>query len=286
MVRPSLLSWSLAFLAALGARTASADPITLTGVVERDFDQANPSVRISPISTDPGHIGVAPWITERGWVSGFSIKDVRSSYDEASDTLFVGVNTFGIAGDADGNGDPGGADPLTTASGGIDLPNMGADKSIAIAIAPNGPPGSGTFGTPVVVAGIPANKATAGPGLNGFSVARYLNVNAGLSRNFGESLPNHQGILAFNPSAEHPDFEFTIRNFSQIPGIDPSQGFWMAAYAGSVKDVVVGEDALQWTRIPRFSPQGVPEPTTILAWSFTAFGAAWSYRRRRGGSRV
>ena len=57
MVRPSLLSWSLAFLAALGARTASAAPITLTGVVERDFDQANPSVRISPISTDPAHIG-------------------------------------------------------------------------------------------------------------------------------------------------------------------------------------------------------------------------------------
>ena len=60
----------------------------------------------------------------------------------------------------------------------------------------------------------------------------------------------------------------------------------MGAYAGSVKDVVVGEDALQWTRIPRFSPQGVPEPTTILAWSFTAFGAAWSYRRRRSGSRA
>ena len=48
MVRPSLLNWSLAFLAALGARTASADPISLTGLVERDFDQANQSVRISP----------------------------------------------------------------------------------------------------------------------------------------------------------------------------------------------------------------------------------------------
>ena len=139
MVRPSLLSWSLAFLAALGAGTASADPITLTGVVERDFDQANPSVRISPVSTDPAHIGQASWMSQRGWVSGFSIKDVRSSYDEDSDTLFVGVNTFGIAGDADGNGDPGGADPLTTSSGGIDPPFMGADKSIAVAFAPNGP---------------------------------------------------------------------------------------------------------------------------------------------------
>ena len=60
-----------------------------------------------------------------------------------ADTLFVGVNTFGIAGDADGNGDPGGADPLTTASGGIDLPHMGADKSIAVAIAAERAPGIG-----------------------------------------------------------------------------------------------------------------------------------------------
>ncbi len=66
MVRPSLLSWSLAFLAALGARTATADPITLTGVVERDFDPANPTVRISPVSSDPLHIGQARWMTQRG----------------------------------------------------------------------------------------------------------------------------------------------------------------------------------------------------------------------------
>ena len=138
----------------------------------------------------------------------------------------------------------------------------------------------------MVVAGIPANKAAAGPGLNGFSVASYLNANAGLVPNFGESLPDHQGVLAFDPSADHPDFEFTIRNFSKIPGIDPAQGFWMGAYAGSVKDVVVGEDALQWTRIPRFSPQGVPEPTTILAWSFMAAARPGALRRRRGGSRA
>jgi len=293
MVRPSVIHWSLAILAALGAGTASAAPINFSGFVERDFDSSNRDVRVTSVSDDPAHIGQSPWITQRGWSSGFSIKDIRSSYDESSDTLYVGVNTFGIAGDADGNGNPGGADPLTTANGGVDPAHLGGDKSITVAFAPNGTTGSGSFGTPVVVAGVPTDKSAAGPGLNGFTVASFKNPELGLGSNYGALLPEHQGVLAFDPSPEHPGFEFTIRNFSKIPGIDPTQGYWISAYAGSTKDVVVGEDSLSFTRVPRFSPQSgpeptvqsVPEPTTFLAWSIMAGGAAWSLRKRRGASK-
>ena len=67
-------------------------------------------------SSDPRSVGPASWITSSGFNSGWAIKDIRLSYDAQSDTLSVGVNTFGIAGDADGNGNPGVADPRTTSA--------------------------------------------------------------------------------------------------------------------------------------------------------------------------
>src|SRR5947209_6798687 len=126
MVRPNVLHGALATLALLlAARPAPATPITFTGNVANDFNAANRNVEVIPVSSDPNSIGVASWMSASGLVSGWATKDIRLSYDTASDTLSVGFNTWGIAGDADGNGHPGTADPRTTAMGGVDPPHLG-----------------------------------------------------------------------------------------------------------------------------------------------------------------
>jgi hypothetical protein len=233
-------------------------------------------------------------MVQNGWVSGWSIKDVRTSYDSATDTLSVGFNTFhngqgqpAIVGDADGNGDPGGASPQMASVGGVDNPHLGGHKSVAIALAADNPKIPGTPGDPIVVAGVPADKAAASPtGLDGFTVAAPKGPTLSLPYNFGGTLTGTDGnavtgMLAFDPSAAHPGFEFTINHFSKIAGLDPLKGFWLSAYAGSPDDVIAGETGLRFTRVPAFGEQNIPEPATALAWSLVACGAAAVRRRRR-----
>ena len=130
--------------------------------------------------------------------------------------------------------------------------------------------------------GVPAaNKQVAGTGIDGFTVASYANNKLGLQYNYGTQLTNNQGALAFDPSAAHPNFEFTITNFSKVPGLNPLQGFWISAYSGSPNDVVVGEASLAWTRVAQIQPQAVPEPASVLAWSLAVAVAAWRLRRRQ-----
>jgi hypothetical protein len=280
MVRPGLLRLSLAACALFGARPVLAAPITFTGFVQTDFSATNPNVTITPVSTSPSDIGPAQFMVANGWVSGWAVKDIRTSYNATTDVLSVGVNTFvnsqgktAIVGDSDGNGDPGGASAQMAAAGGIDNPNLGGHKSVAIAFAPNDPHNASLPGIPVVVAGVPADKATAGTGLDGFKVASYKGTDLGLGYNFGTTLTANLGTLAFNPSALHPGFEFTINNFSKVAGLNPSKGFWMQAYAGSPDDVIAGESALSLTRIPAISEENLPEPAALLAWSLVAGGA-------------
>ncbi|GAC1468364.1 MAG: hypothetical protein NVSMB9_10990 [Isosphaeraceae bacterium] len=281
MVRLGVLRISLATLALFGTRPVLADPINFTGIVEDDFNPKSANVRLTPVSDNPLNIGQASFITENGWISGWSVKDIRTSYDPASDTMSVGVNTFrnskgvlSIVGDADGHGDPGVPSPQMAEAHGLNQPHLGGHKSVAVAFAPDGPNGKISPGIPVVVAGVPADKSTVGPGLDGFNVAAFKGNDLGLGYNFGQTLTDHLGTLAFDPSAQHPGFEFTIKNFSKIPGLSPSKGFWMSAYAGSSDDVIAGETALDLTRLSALSEQNIPEPATLLAWSLVAGGAA------------
>ncbi|MCA1684769.1 MAG: hypothetical protein LC745_02040, partial [Planctomycetia bacterium] len=162
---------SFATLALFGARPVLSAPIGLTGNVESDFRATNPEVTITPVYSNPLSIGVAPFIPANGWVSGWAVKDLRTSYDPNSDTLAVGVATFkdakgnlAIVGDSDGNGDPGAASAPMQAAGGVDNPNLGGHKSVTVAFAPDGPHGPGSPGAIAAVAGVPADKSAAGPG--------------------------------------------------------------------------------------------------------------------------
>ena len=132
------------------------------------------------------------------------------SYDPTNSTMYVGLSSFkepasggyAIFGDADGNGNPGGASAQMTAAGGIDSPNMGGDKAVALAIAAANPNTTPT--TPIMIAGIPSEKSLAGSGTDGFTVAHF-NSSAGMLQNdFGTALSGVTGNLAFNPSACAP----------------------------------------------------------------------------------
>lgn len=293
MVRRSVFPWTMATLALLGIRVASAAPMTFTGSVEQDFDpNTNPDVKKFILGTEPGDGSVTdpfnmiyhtPYMIEQGAVTGWAVKDLRLAYDSATNRMAVGVNTYGIAGDADGNGDPGGVSPADPGfAHGLDQPNLGGQKSITVAFAQINPGAPNNPGSAVIVAGVPADKSAAGPGIDGFNVAAYKGLAVGIQNNYGSTLASHMGALAFDPSKDQPDFEFTIDNFDQIPGLDPSVGFWVKVYAGSPDDGSVGEQNSQWMRVPAFAAQGIPEPATWLAWALLVGGGATCRRRRRG----
>ncbi len=256
-----------------GLDPALADPITFTGNVQQDFSAANTmgNLNTSPVTVmnSPLDLGEASFIPANGWVSGWAVNNVQMSYNSSNDTLYVGLAGFknasgqyAIFGDADGNGNPGGASSQMAAAGGIDSANMGGDKAVAVAFAPFNSTNPTIPGTPTLIAGVPSDKSLVGNGIDGFTVAKFSTSTNLLQNAFGSPVSGVTGNLAFNPSAAHPELEFSISNLSKS-GINPTQGFWIEMYAGSGQDVVAGEAGLVWTYVPPFEPQQIPEPATL-----------------------
>lgn len=247
------------------------DKGSLTGNVDVDF----PSTRDGVITlVNPRYPTVNPeaFIAQHGLSTGWSIKDIRLMYDEVADRMYVGVNFFGIAGDADSNGDPGTISPAAAARGAVDVPNLGGRESITVGFDVT------KSGRPTILAGVPGDKRLAGPGLNGFAVSNFRNISAGIANSYGLPLSLHQGDLLFNPSAEHPDFIFTVNNFSQLPGYNAENGWAMIAFAGTPDDTFEEEGVLFSNVAFGF----IPEPSTVLAWSLVlGMGALWRMRQHR-----
>ncbi len=283
MVRRNAFRCMLVTVALLGGRIASADPITFTGNVATDFSATNPGVNISAVDSDPlNTIYQLPQMTSQGYINGYAIKDIRTFYDFTTDKLYVGVNTWSIAGSAVGAGGSA-MDTILAQHGGSDPASLGGDKSITLAFVGSSPSNTSTPGQPIIVAGVPADKSTASStGLDGFTVASYKGLTSqGIQYNYGTILPSNQGSLAFDPSAAHPNFEFTINNFSKISStLDPTKGFWIQAYAGSAQDGPIGEEVTGLIKIPAFQNQNIPEPTTWLAWTLVLGGSLRQLRRR------
>ena len=303
MVGRRMLCWSALAIGLLSGRTAIADGINFTGNVPADFGYSNPTITSSSgeyaqvnsttpntsviqLSEDlnPTHIAQPTWMTDSGLVSGWNFHNIAVSYNAQNDTLYVGFNTWGIAGNVDGNGTPGTPNAQLTQAGGTDAANFGGDKSMAVGITPL----NGT--QPTIVAGIPGNKAYAGTGLDGFTVATRMPSSASnhdLVDSFGSTIAAAAGSnLAFDPGAQHPGFEFTIANFSKVLGYNPLDGFSISAQDGSVNSIVTGKDYVPSTQVtftapqyPPSPPNTAPEPTTWLAWLLLAGGAGWRYRR-------
>ena len=201
--------------------------------------------------TGSNYIAMPSWTTTSGW----DVKEIVFTYYAKTDTLDVDVKTTGIAGDADGSGHPGGPDPRLTAAGGVNPANIGGRGSITIAFAEAN--ANHSMGGGVAVAGVPEFKPAGAPN-DGFMLAQYRQGSA-LPTSYGSPITTAVGTLLYNPSAAHPDFEFTIQNFSKLFGLNLANGFYFSGYAGSPDDVVVGEDNIGATFVSGFNPS----PQTI-----------------------
>jgi hypothetical protein len=238
--------------------------LTLTGNVEADFVTSEAVLVLDGTNLD---VGLPPsWPVS---TSGWDIKDVRFVYDRDEDCLYVGINFFVIAGDADGSGDPSTSSVELTQRGGVDVANLGSSEAIQMQFDWNG---DGVYDT---IAGVPNNaNATA------FSIAPNLapvgEWPAALNR-FGTPVA---GLIPFvgASNASAPDFEFKIPNVSTLPGFDASRGFEFRAFAGSFQDDGIGEDFVPNSGAVHVNlPAPVPEPVAAPVVSLTELIVSRSY---------
>jgi hypothetical protein len=284
MAGRNVFRYSLVIALILGGRPALAGAITFTGNVSADFGITTPgqppaNSSVTVISTPSSLNPVAT--TGAGGVSllndvlpGDAIKQIAVEYDSANNTMYVGVQTWGIAGNVGSTTIAGGNGMVV----GFESLNGGTYNPANLA------PPAFVAGTTNVATGQSAAAAGRGSGLDGFNVATYTGGTVpgtmNLLTGFGTTISSGMGNLAFNPSSATPDYEFSIPNFSSVLGANPDKGVVIMLQDGEVnvdtsKDELVGV-GLQAQVIPPHTP----EPTTWIVWAVLAGGSAWGYRRR------
>jgi len=210
---------------------AAYDPTPFTGNVENDFTGTGTWIIDDfPPTYDVGIPVTAPL----GTVSGWDMKDFRLTYDPGTDTMYIGINTYGIAGDADGNGNPSTTAQWLTDLMGLDVPNFGGTECFAVYFDLTG---DGNYD---VIAGIPADPVNDTFGVYSFSGTPF---NPGFA--FGALIPGHAGAFNGIPTAAMPDIEFSITNWSTLPGnsgVEEDFHFHVDAFLGSQQDAGIGED--------------------------------------------
>lgn len=244
-------------IAAALTLSANAQPVTFTGDVETDFTHSQTRTVVDPGGVDVG----MPTSFPPGTISGNDMKDVRLIYDPTTDILYVGINTYGIAGDVDGDGDPANTSATLVAAGGVDLPDFSSTESFCIFFDMD------QDGTYDAIAGVAGNTD-----VTGFSVNQFSGSAALPSFAFGTPLPSNTGALFANPSSSQPDLEFTVLNFSTLPlssgsDADPNT-FAFNTFIGSLEDDGIGEDFLPGTlQMKLFDYGDAPDPTypTLLS---------------------
>ena len=279
MVGRNQFRYILIVVVIFGARPAVAGPITFTGNVSADFgitvpgQSTNPNITVisSPSTLDPVSTTGANGTTLLNQViPGDALKQIAVEYNAATDTMYVGVQTWGVAGSVGS----------TTIANGNGMVVGFASLSGATFNPANLSPPSFVAGTANVAAGESAAAAGRGSGLNGFNVAAYTGGTVpgtmNLLTGFGQTRTAGMGNLAFTPSTAKPDYEFTITNFSKVLGANPDKGVVIMTQDGEV-NVDTSKDELVGVGI---QAQELPEPAAILVWSVLAGGMAWGVRRR------
>lgn len=233
----------------LAAGQASAAPVTLTGNVPADFLGAG--LFYEDYDPDIGHdptglldVGLPYGITS----TGCAIIQLAIAYDTLTDTLYVGIDTNGIALDVDGDGDPGVAGNRLRRLGGKDYPNGGVAESFTFSVDFDN---DGTFD---VISGI--DLAGTMPG--GYMVKAFA-PGGDISTPyyaFGAPIAGVGGSMTYSPSAASPDLEFTITGLKGCyPAFDWT-ALHMHAFVGSLGDDGIGEDYIEvWA---------IPEPSAII----------------------
>merc|ERR1712169_41362 len=269
-------------IVAASVLSVSAQPfsLTFTGDVEVDFpesqnaqnkDFASGKYEIQTVA-DAFDVGVPPGISQSGW----DIKDMRFQYDYANDALHIGLNCFGVCGDADGDGDEGRSGAVLTDNGGVDLPNFLNSETCAVAIdvgtaGTNMPDGQFDFALGYPAENNGDNVFPCGNqfGSDCFGLYRFNNADASqtMVAQIGKLFlwdPNDATLTqarangwAINhtplTTAQKPDLEWTLNDYNMIlasdniPPVDSTgvQEFEisLATFCGSFQDDGVGEDS-------------------------------------------
>jgi len=187
---------------------------TFTGDAAADFSGPN-AIKINDrVAPDVG----LPQAFADTVISGFDMQAFYLEYDAATDTMYVGIDCFTICGDSDGDGDPGGTSMTLADLGGEDIPDFGPGESFGLLIDTDNDytAASGDFD---VVIGVRDDDdlsqigAFAYTGLIGEEMVNEV---------WGNRLSNII-ILFQSPSATAPDLEFSIANFSTLPGFVAGQ---------------------------------------------------------------
>jgi len=199
--------------------------VVFTGVVPTDFNGAS-VVTVSDLLGD----AAVPFNAPVGTVSGWDMTGASFDLDRAAGQLHVGLDFFGIAGDADGDGVDGSTSPWLAFNGGTDYPGLANSESICIAFDFDQ---NGAFD---VIAGMGWDDGV-------YRMAQYNGPASQPYRRFGALLPAHQGPHFYNPLAG-PDFELTLNSMDLLENLDPLETvcFRVMVFAGSLDDDGVGED--------------------------------------------
>ena len=256
-MRLSGIRFALVLVLVLTAPTSASAVLVLTGDAPTDFAEAN-------FVTDGAgpDVGIPPGFPFP--FSGWDIRALYFYYDPGSDTASFGLDFFGVAGDADGDGDPNSSSAELRARGGEDLEGLAQTESIALLFDVNRDVAQG--GNFDFVVGVPGGNSPNGEPLDCGAGQTTFN----LSDCFGLFDVDHaalQGVFTARqaffskrpeavvlgpvPSAGSPDFEFAIPQWSILlakSGIllkpcDP----WsidVHIFAGSFQDDGVGEDVV------------------------------------------
>ena len=218
------------------AETAAAQETAAIGTAL----QAAPTTPETIIITDvPVRDGAIPEQAPEGFETGWDIEDVQLTYDSVTDELHVLVNSFGILGDPEGNGDPSAWAPEWDAVGlnGVDEPDLGGAEHVTVVLDLD------QDGAGDLIAGVPQGRD-----ISEFSINRLVpgtDPAPFFVFAFGEELTNNIGTVPTEaPTAANPDLEFTITNLSTLSAGDGRLDFGINAFAGSGVDGNIGEDNL------------------------------------------
>lgn len=231
--------------------------LLLTGNAEADF--TGPGVMTFADDT-VGQDVTLPSTAPPGTVSGWDMNDVRFFYDAATDTMQVGFNTYVIAGDADGDGNPSGTSAWLAANAGVDMPDMGSTESFALMLDID------EDNIMDVIAGVSAIGDTASFQVAAFSGSVFTPAFA-----FGSELAANTGALFASPSAAAPDIEFSITNFTSLPfssSFDSELTFGFSAFMGSLSDDGIGDDFLPGVGTTYQASITPAVPIPAAAWLF------------------